>query len=152
YVVLVRGAGAEVRNEELPDAGVAAAHGVAPNVPVVELAGDGDAFRIRRPNREAHTGNAVGVGQVGAEAPPSLMQGAFRVKVELGVGELRTEAVGVVDFDFPFVPEADTEAIVTRLTVEGPAEKPLRVLLRHLDTLIAGDHRSPLGLREERPD
>ena len=59
HVVLVRGALAQAGDEKLPDAAVAPAHGMAADVPIVELAGHGDAFGVGRPDREAHAADAV---------------------------------------------------------------------------------------------
>ena len=52
----------------------------------------------------AHTakrtpGTPSAVDQVRAERAPAFVERAFGVQVEVGIGDLRAEAVGVVDLD-----------------------------------------------------
>ena len=54
HVVLIRSAHREPGNEQLPDTAVAPPHGMAARVPIVELAGQRNRLRIRRPHRETH--------------------------------------------------------------------------------------------------
>ena len=58
--VFVEGAWLQVRQKQLPDAAAAAhPHGMAPPVPVIEIADDADAFGIRCPDREADARDTV---------------------------------------------------------------------------------------------
>jgi hypothetical protein len=75
---LVQIAGSQAGDEQFPDAGTAArAHGVYAAIPVVEAADHRDAFGIRRPNREAHTIDAIHLHAVAAQAAPGFKQFAL---------------------------------------------------------------------------
>ena len=87
HVVLVGRSLAQAGDENLPDAAIAAAHGMAADVPVVELAGDGDAFGVGRPHGEAHAGDAIGRVDVRAEGVPGFVERALGVQVEIGIGD-----------------------------------------------------------------
>ena len=152
HVVLIRSALDDARDEELPDAAVAPPHGVAPRVPIVEFAGQRDGLRIRRPHGEAHAGDAVAHDEVRAQGQPAFVQGALGVQVEVGFGELRPEAVGVVDLHLAPIPEAGMQFIGAGVSVEGGHEEALRVLLHHLATSAARHDRRGVRLREKRAD
>ena len=148
-VVLVSGALAESGDEDLPDSTVAAAHGMAANVPIVELTGQSDVLGVRRPDREAHAGGPFGGDDVRAERAPRLVERALGVQVEVGIGNLRTEAVGVVDLDLAPVPQARANDVGTGVPVHGGAEEALRVLLFHVAAHRSGEHHRRIGLRKE---
>src|SRR6516165_9818074 len=83
-VVLVRGALLESGDEEFPYSAVAAAHGMTADIPIVEFAGDGDILGVRRPDSEAHAGDAFGGDEVGAERAPGLVESALGMQVKIG--------------------------------------------------------------------
>ena len=61
-------ADADARNEYFPDAGRAEqSQGMKPSVPLVEIANDADALRVRRPDGEAGAGHLVNHAQLRAE-------------------------------------------------------------------------------------
>ena len=152
HVVLVRSALGEPGHEELPDAAVAPPHGVAARVPIVELAGQRDGLGIRRPHREAHAGDAVAHDDVRAQRQPAFVERAFGVQVKIGFGNLRTEAVGVVDLHLAPIPQARAQFIGAGVAVQRGHEEALRVLLHHLATSAAHYHRRRVGVREKRAD
>src|SRR5206468_851458 len=86
-VVLVRGPLADAGDEDFPNAAAALPHGMAADVPLIEIAGDGDVLGVRRPNGEAHTGETVRLADVRAESAVCLVERAFGVKIEVGVRE-----------------------------------------------------------------
>src|SRR5690348_6926299 len=94
-LILIESAGAEVREEELPDADAEmAAHRMAAAVPLVELTHDADAARVRRPHGEDDAVDTVDGCFVRAEAAVELEMVAFGDEVEVHRAEKRREAVG----------------------------------------------------------
>src|SRR5208337_5541689 len=85
--VLVERAGADVGQEDLPDAAVAQAHGVAADVPIVEVAGDADHFGVGGPYGEADSGDEVDFDQMRAQGVPGLVVGALGVEVQVEAAE-----------------------------------------------------------------
>ena len=72
-------------------------HHVPAPVPVVEAAGDADAFRIRRPDRKACALDAVDRPDACAQFFVDLLVGAFTEQVKIHVPECLAEAVVVLD-------------------------------------------------------
>jgi hypothetical protein len=138
-VILVCGSLAHRRDEDFPDAAVAAAHGVAAGIPIVEFAGEMDGFGIGGPDGEAHAADAFGFHAMRAQGAPCFQQRALGVEVEIGVGELRAEAVGIADFDFAPVKEPCANQIGRGIAVERGDEETSRVLLDHGDSVGAHD-------------
>ena len=66
-------------------------------VPVVEVADDADAGRVRRPDREVDAFDAADRHRMGAELVVDAGVVAFAEEIEVVVGEHPAEAVGVVD-------------------------------------------------------
>ena len=89
HVVLVRGALAQPGDEDLPDAAIAPAHGMAAGVPLVELAGHRDALGVGRPDGEAHALHAIDLGEVRAQRAIGFVVRAFGVQVQLEFGDQR---------------------------------------------------------------
>ena len=118
--------------------------------PIVELADDGDVFGVGRPHREAHAGSAARFGEVRAERAVGFVERALVVQVEIGIGDLRTETVGVLDGDLAAVPEFGADEIAVRLAVEDGAEEAFRVEARHVAALGTGFDRGRFGLGEKR--
>ena len=95
-LVLVGEAGADVGDEHLPDAGVAAeAHGVAAAVPGVEVADHRDAPRVRRPDGEVHAVGALVVEGVGAHLVEEAEMAALAHVVVVHRAEDGAEGIGV---------------------------------------------------------
>ena len=74
------------------------------------------------------------------------------MQVEVGFGDLRTEAVGVFDLHLAPVPEAGMQFIGARVSVECGDEEALRMLLHHLATSAARYDRRRIGVGEKRAD
>ncbi len=96
--VLVGAARPDARQEDLPDAALAAqAHRVAAAVPVVEVAHHADPRRVRRPDRERGAGHPFAF----AHDRPQHLVGAqvlaFGQQPGVGVAEHRREAVRVLE-------------------------------------------------------
>ncbi len=128
--VLVSGAGAQVRNEKLPDARAAARlHRVLAAVPEVERTHHAHAFRIRRPHGESRAGQPVERGRMRAELVVDRVVVAFAEQVEVEVGELRREEIRVVLGRLGAAAIPDLQAIgMQRPAIRHPAfEQPARV-------------------------
>ena len=140
---------AQAGNEKLPNAAVAAPHRVAANVPIVELAGHGHVFRVRRPHREAHAAHAVGFGQVRAQRAVGFVQRAFSVQVDLGIGDQLAETIRVFDLGLAAVPQVRAQGVPLRIARHLGAEEALGVPLLHRPDLAAGQHVGGFGLRQK---
>ena len=89
-VVLVDRSLADAGDEALPDAGVAAGrHGVGVGVPAIEVADDGDALGVRRPDGEVGAGLAVNGDEMRAKLVVETVVAALVEEVEVHVGEER---------------------------------------------------------------
>ncbi len=94
---LVHVAGAEVRDEQFPDPATAAhPHRVHPAIPAVEAADDADPFGARCPNRKQHPGHAIGLVRMRAEEAIGVPVFALAEQVQVEIGDLRREAIGIV--------------------------------------------------------
>ena len=94
--IFIDRSGGQVRDENLPQAAVVAlSHLAAAAVPAVEIADDGAARRVRRPEREQHAVDAFVLGQLGAESPVELTMRAFAQEVVVDGTERRTEGIGI---------------------------------------------------------
>ena len=151
-VVLVRRALAETGDEDFPDTAIAAAHGMAAGVPIVELAGDGDTYGVGRPHGEANAGDAIGVCDVRAERAPRFMQRALGVQIEVGIGDPRAEAVGIVNGGFAAVPQAGANRVRLGIAVQSGAKEALRMHLGHGAAASVNQNLGRFRLGEERAD
>ncbi len=96
--VLVDRAFAQRRDEDLPDAGAdALAHHVATAIPAVEVADDGDASRVRRPDGEVHARDALVLDRVRAEPVVEPDVRAFADEPVVERPQHRAVRVDVVD-------------------------------------------------------
>jgi hypothetical protein len=96
-LVLVQLAGAELRQEQLPDSGVAAhRHRMIAAVPMIEGADDADALRVRRPHGEADAGHAVDRQRVRAEKPVGVHVTAGSEAREVARVDVQRERIRVV--------------------------------------------------------
>ena len=113
---------------------------------------DGDAFGVGRPHGKANAGDAIGLGNVRAERAPGLVERAFGVQVEIGIGDPRTEAVGIVDGDFTAIPEAGANRVRMGIAVQSGAKEALRMHLRHGAAASVNQNFGRFRLGEERAD
>ena len=107
---LVLVAGGDRRHEDFPEAVAAHAHGVAPAVPVIEIADDAHAPRIRRKHREGDAGDAVVHDRMRAELVVELKMRALAQEVEIEIGQNRRKAIRVFQLDDRLA-KADAQAI-----------------------------------------
>ena len=92
----VDGSGLEVRDEDLPEPAVEAlAHLAAAAVPSIEIADDGGARGVRRPEREQHALGAFVLGKLRSKAAVELAMGAFTQEIVVERTESRPERVRV---------------------------------------------------------
>ena len=95
-LVFVIGAGGDAGNENLPDAAVdALAHLRAAPVPLVEVADDGDAPGVRRPDGEMRSFDALMRQQMRAEPFIELLMRAFDEQIIVHRAEHRREGVRI---------------------------------------------------------
>ena len=119
-LVLVGGAGADARDEQLPDAGRAARlHGVAAAVPEVERAHHAHALGVRRPHRETRAGAGHRAPRVRAELVVDAVVVALAEQVQVEVRQLRREVVRVVLGELVAVAVADVQPV----RLQRPAER-----------------------------
>ena len=101
------------RREDLPHAaGAERAHRVHAPVPVVEVADDADAGRVRGPDREVNAFDAADRHRMRAELVVDAGVIAFAEEIEIVVGEHPAEAVGVVDLGGVPAGIVDPQAVV----------------------------------------
>ena len=97
HTVFVERAVFESRAEEFPEAaGNVLPHRVTTVVPIVELADDADARRVRSPDGEVDAADAVHFAQLRAELVVALPMSSFAEQVQVVLGKRRRECVGVV--------------------------------------------------------
>ncbi len=139
-------------DEELPDPRVAErAHRVQQALPVVEVAGDGDRARGRRPDGERRPDDAVDLAHVRAHLRPQLLVAALAEEVLVEVGQRRREAVGVLHGERIAARVRDLELVLKRQrrVLDRALEEPGRMHHRELDARGLDDDR--LGHRAQRP-
>ena len=96
--VLVRTTRQIARDENLPDPALGAkAHRMDPAVPSVEVADDADATRVRRPDREGGSVDAVACAPMRAEDLPQAQVVAFGDQPCVRRSENLSEAIGIVE-------------------------------------------------------
>ena len=87
-LVFVHAADGQPWNEQLPDTGLdALAHRMAAAVPAVEITDDRDAPCVRRPDREAHTGDVVDAHDLRAQTAAELEVIALGEQVDVELTE-----------------------------------------------------------------
>src|SRR3989338_9599569 len=69
-----------------------------PAIPAVEFAHHTDSLRIRRPDGKPGSLDAIDFDGVGAKHPVALAQLAFAEQIQVLLGQVRRELIGVVDF------------------------------------------------------
>jgi 2-polyprenyl-6-methoxyphenol hydroxylase-like FAD-dependent oxidoreductase len=83
-------ADADAGNENFPHARRAEqSHRMKPPVPIIEIPDDADALRVRRPDREARAGDAVGRAQLRAELVENFPLIAFAEQEQIRFAERR---------------------------------------------------------------
>ena len=151
-LVLVGAAAADVRDEDLPDAGVAPQpHDVPAAVPVVEVADDGDPPGVRRPDGEVHAADAFVLDDVGAHLVEEAAMRALGDVVVVHRTEDRAEGVGV---RHPPVAAGIGGMEPERLALaelEPSFEQPVFVTAHQFAGLVAGEGEGGdgLGMRDE---
>src|SRR5579883_618424 len=90
-------AGRQRRDEDLPDAAGAQPHGIAPPVPIVEIADDADALRIGRPDREGDAVRAVMLAAMSAQHIVAFVMGALAEKIDVEIAEHRRKGVDILE-------------------------------------------------------
>ena len=141
-------AGLDARHEDLPEAVAAHAHGVAPAVPVVEIADHADAPRIGREHGERDARDALVHERMRAELLVELQVRAFAQQIEVELRQDRRKAIGVLDLDDAFA-EADAQPIGPRRP-RGPANNPAVVnSLQRLFGAIVADRGDLSRIGEE---
>ena len=87
---------------------------MACSVPLIEVAGDADHFRGRRPYGKPHAFDLLARHGVRAQRAITLVIGAFAMQVQFEGREQRREAIGIFEFlRFPRI-KPDADAIVAR--------------------------------------
>src|SRR5215831_1030565 len=150
HVVLISRALAESGDEDLPDAAVAAAHRMPAHVPIVELTGYRHVLRVGRPDREAHAARAIYGDRMSAERAPPFVQSALRMEIEIGIGDLGTVPVSVLELHFAPVPKPRTKPIRRRIAVQAGHEESLLVPPGHLAAASVRHYKRRVRLRKER--
>jgi hypothetical protein len=155
HLELVQGAGSHTRDEDLPHAGAdALAHGVAATVPGVEIADDGDARGVWRPDGEMHPGNALVNDRVRTEAVVEIDLRSFAQQPVVDGAQHRAICVGVVDdpgVDLVAraqqVGNADLKASLEEAGVVAPVERGHRnaVAVEQFDLAGAGHEGADHG-------
>ena len=127
YCILIELALGQIGHENFPNAGRAApSHRVTTAIPVIEIADNRHALRIRCPHRKVHAGSALVDARVCTEDVPEPLMGAFADKILVQFADNRSEGVGILKF-----PD---------LAVGGGTAQPV-VTLGHSATENALDHR-----------
>ncbi len=150
---LVGGAGADARDEQLPDArAVAQPHRVAAPVPAVEVADHRDAARIGRPHREADALDALDRLGLRAEHAPEIPMPTLVEQVQIEIAEERPEAIGVLGLLHAAARPGDAQHI-GRVTLDPADEQAAALILERAQrrAAIARDQRHRLGARLEGP-
>ena len=93
---LINRSDCQFRDEDLPQAAVEApAHLAAPAIPPIEVADDGNAGRVRRPEGEQHAVDALVADELGAKPSVELAMRALPHQIVVERTQRRAERVGV---------------------------------------------------------
>ena len=76
---------------------------MATTVPAVEIANNADAARIRRPDREDNSRDAVNSLRVRPKQPMDLEMISFLKQIQLGFSRQQRELIGILKLDLHFV-------------------------------------------------
>ena len=108
--------------------GAQRAHRHQAAVPAVEVADDPDAARVRRPDREAHAGDALVRARMRAEHVVQPLVRPLADEVQVDLAERRAEPIRVVELPGVAVGEAEADPVVgtARAARSGtsPAHRP----------------------------
>src|SRR5690348_6283689 len=85
-----------------------------PAVPRVEVADDGDRFRVRRPHCKPRSGDAVDLGDVRAELRVQLVELPLADQMEVEVADGREKRVRVAERERVAVRVLDLELVLER--------------------------------------
>ncbi len=107
---------AEFRNKNFPNAGIPNhAHRVAPTVPAVEIADNGNAFGIRGPNGKLDTAKSLMTDDVRSEFFIQFVMGSVFDQVAIEIGQDGKEGVRVDDGILDAVIEGYVQPVKERL-------------------------------------
>jgi hypothetical protein len=154
-LVFIDRAGAELGDEDLPQAAVDAfAQGVAPAIPDVEVAEQRNAPGVRRPDREVHAMGAFMDHRMGAQTLKEPPVCPLHQEIVVEGAQNRPEAEGVVEVPRPAA-AFRIEPVGAREARRGPPlEHPAGIARLQADR--PGSGRRPglerLGPRREGPD
>ena len=127
---------------------------MAATVPVVEVAHDAHALRVRRPHGKHHAAHAFHLPQVCAQLLVGVVVRSLGEQVQVKVGKDGWESIRIVEVPYVSVGVLRTQAIreYLRLTWEDGLEKALgmNTLKRERPGLPQDPKLS--GIRHERPD
>ena len=139
---LVLGPGSDARDEELPHpTGSERPHRLHPAVPPVGVADQAHAPRVRRPDREGHSGHPLVVDDPSPQPAPELAVLTLADQVQVEVAEGRPEAIGVVHL--PAAEGAATPEAVARQL----GDREHRLEQAALVDSLHGDHAPGVGDR-----
>ena len=155
---LVAGAGADVGDEQLPDATASQrTHRRAGAVPVVVIADDADTEGVGRPDGERRSADVTEDGRVGVlvgtEDGPERLVASLGDEVQIDVAERGQESIRVVD-DLSVAAVDDLEPIVGNVSDSESAREDATVLVLELGAGLAvrtaRDNGHALGPRAQR--
>ena len=147
--ILVARARSETRDEQLPHAGrKAQPHRIPPRIPGVEITDHGDGARIRRPDGEAHTGDAIDRRHVGAKMRRQFEMPAFVEQMQIEFAQQRPEGIWILGFlhrarpgDAQPIRLAAADATLEQTVRRGWREPPQQLVAgarQHLDAQRSG--------------
>ena len=151
-LVLVDRPGAEVGDEQLPDArGAAKAHGMAPPVPAVEVPDDADPRGGRSPDGERHPVTVPQGAWVGTQEAVRFAVSAFVEQVLVAVADKRPEGIGVAFYRHPAAAVGGLQLVGKGVAAGNDRlEQALGMDAPALETgAVGGAHRNRAEVRPE---
>ncbi len=140
-LVLVDGADPDAGQEDFPHAALEAdAHGMAPSVPVVEIAQHAHLPRVRRPDRERRAVDTVDRRRVRTEFLEDAQVVSLDQQMNVQLAEHRSEPVRVLEVVLLAVVGLDAKAILERLlaALDDSREEPLVAHARQIGDRLSG--------------
>ncbi len=156
---------ADARAEQLPHSGTAEhSHRPGPRVPEVRVADDADAERVRCPDAEGRSNDAVVLDHPRSERTPELQMRALADQVQIELAESRREGVRILLLPLPLVVaepdpvageidhrKVDLEQAVTVAPPHrGDAVHPRDACRRRLRVKRADQCRRAVGMRPQQ--
>lgn len=119
------------------------------DIPIVKIARYGNVLGVRGPNSEPHAGHTICASEVCTQSFVCLLERAFAVEVQVEIGELWTEAVGIFELGLASIPEANADPVVAGITVYHGSEESGIVPFRHGAAPASINHFRRFCLRQE---